>query len=206
MICQKCGAVIKDTMKFCNRCGARNVAPIANTIESEMMLPNEEGSTFQKRTSISSENKKQEHPMINHDIDKGMIHASGEKVVQACASHAAEMGNLAGSVKTGTPAVSKTHTPTDVEEPVQKKESKSNILETKSKLLAGLLGLFLGIFGVQWFYLGNKTRGWIYLGIFFITGLFITPLYTVFVYLCMAEGLYLLCSTKKGFSKYVNLI
>lgn len=40
----------------------------------------------------------------------------------------------------------------------------------KSKLIAGLLGIFLGQFGIHWFYLGNNKLGLIQL-ILFIVGI-----------------------------------
>lgn len=206
MICQKCGAEIKETMKFCNKCGARNNAPFANNIEIEPQFVIEDRSEFQKKPANSSEQQKQEHSTPNRDTAKVVSNATGEKVVQALASHAEEMENLVNSMKAGESPTSDMRPSKEVAKPVQKKTTQNDITERKSKLLAGLLGFFLGIFGIQWFYLGKKTRGWIYLGIFFITGLFITPLYGIYVYLCMAEGVYLLFSTKKGFSKYVNLI
>lgn len=35
----------------------------------------------------------------------------------------------------------------------------ANVSQQKSKLVAGLLGIFLGQFGIHWFYLGNNTLG-----------------------------------------------
>lgn len=43
-------------------------------------------------------------------------------------------------------------------------------METKSKLVAGLLGLFLGEFGVHKFYLGYTTEGIIMLLVTLLTG------------------------------------
>lgn len=41
----------------------------------------------------------------------------------------------------------------------------------KQKLVAGLLGIFLGCFGVHHFYLGSTTAGLICLGLFFLCGI-----------------------------------
>ncbi len=38
----------------------------------------------------------------------------------------------------------------------------------KSKLIAGLLGLCVGVFGIHWFYLGNKKRGLVQLVLFIV--------------------------------------
>jgi TM2 domain-containing membrane protein YozV len=43
----------------------------------------------------------------------------------------------------------------------------------KSKLIAGLLGIFLGVWGVHWFYLGYAKKAWLNLGLF-LAGFFLS--------------------------------
>ncbi|MDL4843188.1 TM2 domain-containing protein [Aquibacillus rhizosphaerae] len=65
----------------------------------------------------------------------------------------------------------------------------------KSKLAAGLLGIFLGDFGIHKFYLGQKGKGILYL-VFCWTGI---PAIIGFI-----EGIiYLFSSEEKFQSKYV---
>jgi TM2 domain-containing membrane protein YozV len=55
-----------------------------------------------------------------------------------------------------------------------------NVIDTtqrKSKLVAGLLALFLGQFGIHWFYLGNNKLGLTQL-ILFLIGI---PLCVIFI-------------------------
>ncbi len=65
----------------------------------------------------------------------------------------------------------------------------------KNKLVAGLLGIFLGSFGIHQFYLGRTGRGILYL-VFFWTGI---PGIVGFV-----EGIVLIASSDEAFDRKYN--
>lgn len=63
-------------------------------------------------------------------------------------------------------------------------ESTIDSVQRKSKLVAGLLAIFLGQFGIHWFYLGNNKVGLLQL-ILFLIGL---PLCFLFIGLPIVIG------------------
>jgi TM2 domain-containing membrane protein YozV len=92
--------------------------------------------------------------------------------------------------------------------------------EQKSKLIASLLGIFLGIWGVHWFYLGYKKKAWLNLGLFLtgfalgcaflafiFLGLFFGKIFIVLGSVCMSFApLPLLASTIIGFVQGIEII
>ena len=81
--------------------------------------------------------------------------------------------------------------------------------DNKSNIVAGLLAIFLGIFGVHEFYLGNIGRGLTYLlltivgfllSLFFIGLIFLT----IIEIIAFIQGVVLLCS-KESFNRKYNL-
>ena len=66
----------------------------------------------------------------------------------------------------------------------------------KSKLVAGLLGIFLGVFGIHRFYLGYTTIGLVQLLVSVILGIFTCGISTALVSLWgFVEGILILCGT-----------
>ena len=79
-----------------------------------------------------------------------------------------------------------------------------NELNMRSKTTAGLLGIFLGCFGIHWFYLGKKDRGMCYLGIS-IVGFFLWFLPLVIISIVgFVEGIMLICKNDYDFNKEYN--
>ena len=77
-------------------------------------------------------------------------------------------------------------------------------LNMRSKTTAGLLGIFLGCFGIHWFYLGKKDRGTCYLGIS-IVGIFLWFLPLVIVSVVgFVEGIMLICKNDDDFDEEYN--
>lgn len=77
----------------------------------------------------------------------------------------------------------------------------------KSNIVAGLLAIFLGIFGIHEFYLGNVGRGLAYL-IVTIISLFLSLFFIGVIFLVIIEivvfiqGLVFLCSEERFNRKY----
>ena len=68
--------------------------------------------------------------------------------------------------------------------------------EPKSKIVAGLLGVFLGAFGIHRFYLGYTTIGVVQLILSVLLGFFTCGVTTVIVGLCgFIEGILIICGT-----------
>lgn len=76
------------------------------------------------------------------------------------------------------------------------------IVRTKDHVAAGLLGVFLGMFGIHKFYLGYNTAGFIMLGVAIIGGLFTFGLATSVVWLIgLIEGVIYLIKNQTEFEQ-----
>lgn len=184
---------MKETMKFCNNCGAKNTMFMTADSSTSHSI-NHVAIDLEDDFLVPTASDKQEH---SNSIDSSSVSkARGEELVHLLSSHADDMNNLV--------AASNSKEKSTDSAVANNKTSRSDITERKSKVLAGILGLVLGYLGLQWFYLGKKTRGWIYLAVFFVTSIVATSLFDIYVYLCFAEGLFMIFSTKKAFIKYVG--
>jgi TM2 domain-containing membrane protein YozV len=74
----------------------------------------------------------------------------------------------------------------------------------KSKTTAGLLGIFLGEFGLHWFYLGKNNRGICYLGISIVGMLLWFLPFIVVGIVGFIEGIMLLCKNEDDFDEEYN--
>ena len=75
-------------------------------------------------------------------------------------------------------------------------------MRTKDHVAAGLLGIFLGMFGIHKFYLGYNTSGFIMLGVAIIGGLFTFGLATSDVWLIgLIEGVIYLIKNQAEFEQ-----
>ena len=75
--------------------------------------------------------------------------------------------------------------------------------DKKNKIVAGVLGILLGYFGIHWFYLGNTKRGVIYLLItIFLCWTVIAPI--IMEIIGFVEGLIMLMSTDAEFDAKYN--
>lgn len=73
----------------------------------------------------------------------------------------------------------------------------------KNKIVAGILGIFLGCLGIHWFYLGKNSRGLIYL---LITVLLCWTVVAPFIMEIVGfiEGIILLMKTDEEFNLEYN--
>lgn len=141
MICKNCGAEIKDTLKFCNKCGAK----------VEFLQPEE---PIEEVSLAASEVLTD--AAINEATD-----------IQQKAEHTPETDRTAEPKNEVVPSEKKPEKP--------KKEPKElDRSNPKNKIVAGLLALFLGLLGIQWFYLKKPLRGGAYI-LITLLGTFIVP-------------------------------
>lgn len=194
MKCNKCGAEIKDTMKFCNKCGAKvsfdvpKAGPVP--VKADVNKPIE---PINVATPQSSTNKT--------DATKTNNDAEAPNVVEA--PNTAELSKEETSTKVETPAVTKE---VPASQPVVKVEKPKPVnkqkpvkpLKPKNKVLAGILAILLGFFGIHWFYLGKPLRAIIYLAVYLVFP-FIWLLYIV-------EGIFFLCAKQELFDKYRSFL
>lgn len=76
------------------------------------------------------------------------------------------------------------------------------VVRAKDHVAAGLLGVFLGMFGVHKFYLGYNTPGFIMLGVTVLGGLFTFGLATSVVWLIgLVEGIIYLVKNQQDFER-----
>ena len=151
MICKNCGTEIKDTLKFCNKCGAKI------TVETPVYTPSE----------VQPQQPKVEPPIRN---------------------------------EVATP------TSTSFEQPIQTTHSKPkkelDRSSPKSKMVAGILTLLLGFFGIQWFYLKKPLRGIIYLAIYLLTALLFMPLAIAFYVFLVGEAIFFFTASPSKVEHY----
>ncbi len=151
MICKTCGAEIKDTLKFCNKCGAKI------TVDATGCTPNE----------VQPQQPTIEPPIKNEiAIPKS---TSFEQTIQTTQSKP------------------------------KKELDRSN---PKSKMVAGILTLLLGFFGIQWFYLKKPLRGVIYLAIYLSTALLFMPLAIVFYVFLVGEAIFFFAASPSKVEHY----
>ncbi|MBQ6825939.1 MAG: NINE protein [Clostridia bacterium] len=181
MICKKCGAEIKSTLKFCNKCGTKVVLDEPKTPDI----------------------KPQSTPINNSTPPTVVNEPKAESVAKPEAvevqSNVSATIIPANTVQVQQPTIQQAVVPTVTEEkPIQTKPPKPEKpivpLKPKNKTVAGLLAIFLGFFGIHWFYLGKPIRAIIYLAVYIFCP-FIWLLYIV-------EGIYFLCAKQESFDKY----
>lgn len=76
----------------------------------------------------------------------------------------------------------------------------SSVPGEKSKLVAGLLALFLGTLGIHKFYLGYKNEGFIMLGCTLLGGLITNLIPSAISIVALAEGIIYLCKSNEDFN------
>lgn len=179
MKCNKCGAELKDTMKFCNKCGAKVTLeipkmeqPQIKTHPSQPAEPVNPTTTLKavETTKVVETKKVPESPKV-------------EKTVSV----------EAAMVNSPSPASQSVAKPAEKDKLVKEKKPAAP-LKPKNKVVAGVLAILLGFFGIHWFYLGKPIRAIIYLLVYLVFP-FIWILYIV-------EGIYFLCAKPESFDKY----
>ena len=178
MICKNCGAEIKNTMTFCNKCGSRIIR--SQEVDPVNFISQNAPSDPNPTTTQSHGEKASPSPATNMPPQKQTTSRNSNR--QANTRH--------GRYATPSPH---SETPTSSSKP-KKAE--------KSKVLAGILGIFLGYFGVQWFYLGKKLHGGLFLAITLLTAAISEDVFAGFAVFCICEGIYFLFASKKSFKKY----
>lgn len=157
MICKNCGAEIKDTLKFCNKCGAKVVADTPKApIPEEPVAPASNTVQSAQTKSVTERNVK--------------------KVTEAARVES---------------------------EPVKeaKELDRSN---PKSKVVAGVLALLLGFFGIHWFYLKKPLRGIIYIAIYVLTVILFVPLAILFEIFVLGEAIFFFVAKPEKVEKYAR--
>lgn len=179
MKCNKCGVEIKDTMKFCNKCGAKVTleAPKMEQpqIKTPLSKPNEPVNQETAPKAVET-TKMVESPNVTEP-------PKAEKTVSS----------VAETVNSPLPASQPVTKPAEKEKPT-KAEKLAAPLKPKNKVVAGILAILLGFFGVHWFYLGKPIRAIIYLVLYLVFP-FVWLLYII-------EGIYFLCAKPENFDKY----
>lgn len=179
MKCNKCGAELKDTMKFCNKCGAKV------TLEAPKM----EQPQIKTHPSQSAEPVSPAATPKAGDITKA---AELPKVIEPLKEDKPVPVEPA-TVNSPFPASHPVAKPDENEKPAKEKKPAAP-LKPKNKVVAGVLAILLGFFGIHWFYLGKPLRAIIYLLVYLVFP-FIWILYIV-------EGIYFLCAKPESFDKY----
>ena len=89
-----------------------------------------------------------------------------------------------------------------VQDPYDPYACGASAVRAKDHVAAGLLGVFLGMFGVHKFYLGYNTPGFIMLGVTILGGLFTFGLATSVVWLIgLIEGIIYLVKSQQEFER-----
>lgn len=181
MICRNCGAEIHNTMKFCNKCGSR--IALSHEIDpanfaTQDISENPTPATAHNREQITS------HPPA--------INTSSKKPT------ASQNSSRRGNEKSGRYATSSQNAGQSTLSPKRKNSE-------KNKFIAGILGVFLGYFGVHWFYLGKKLRGALFLAISFLMATINEDILVGFAVFCICEGIYFLFAHPKSFKKYCTV-
>lgn len=175
MKCDKCGAAISQGQKFCNQCGAR-ITGNSNRRTSDDFRQYE-------RTTQNSNTK--QGKCYSEEIDTFDL----EDFKNYCAYNEEADGKEEYSNPSRQVHPRRTQAnPQKSADTPQKKD--------KSKTVAGLLALFLGSFGAQWFYLGKPVRAVIYL--------VVSVAFPWAAFISIMEGLFFLFSKRPSFDKYVN--
>ena len=203
MICKKCGAEIKDTLKFCNKCGAKvQVAGPSVTGQAEPHLQN----SSNPKIEVPYHEVEARKQTVSNEINTKDAEVSRQRQLQDLKQIA---GGLTDLVE-GKPEEALLSAETAQSD--KYKATAENSVKTdadnphKSRILAGIIGFVLGPFGLHWFYLGKKIRGWLYLAVYLILLAIFQPLGYAFNYFCMFEGLLLLFLSEEKYNKYINLI
>lgn len=82
------------------------------------------------------------------------------------------------------------------------KKTQSKTMAPKSKAVAGLLTLFLGLVGAQWFYLNKPVRAIVYLAITLL-GIFVVPGAVSFWHVIFVRRVYILLCRKSSQSRKI---
>lgn len=179
MKCNKCGAEIKDTMKFCNKCGAK-VTPNIPKVEQTQIKTNP--SQHAESTSTATTPKAVD---ANRVVEPTKVTEppNAEKTVPV------ETTVVNAPSPESQPVVKPVENPKSVKE-----EKPVAPLKPKNNIIAGLLAIALGYLGIQWFYLGKPLRAIIY-----IVAYLIFPFTWV---ISIIEGVFFLFAKSESFDKY----
>lgn len=189
MKCQKCGADIKDNMKFCNKCGAKVVG------EEQPKPVIEQPKIEHTPTQFEKVNSENEAPKTAANAVESTNQQIQQTVIQQNPNVAMNYQQTVNN--TTTPIAPQYYVPNTTPNQIVTKKSKNNIV-------AGVLALFLGHIGVQWFYLGNPLRGILYILIAIACPIIYPPLLAIFMVFYIGEAIFFFCSKKETFEKYVN--
>lgn len=181
MICKKCGAEIKSTLKFCNKCGTKVVL--------------DEPETPDIKPQSTPTNNSTPPTVVNEPKAESLAKPEAVEVQ----NNVYTINNSSNTVQVQQPHIQQAVAQTVTEEkPIKSKPPKPEKpvvpLKPKNKTVAGLLAIFLGFFGIHWFYLGKPVRAIIYIAVYIFCP-FIWFLYII-------EGIYFLCAKQENFDKY----
>lgn len=179
MKCNKCGAELKDTMKFCNKCGAK-VAPNVPKVEPPQIKTNPSQHTESTSTATTPK------PVDTTKVVEPTKVTEPPKVEKTVPVETTV-------VNTPSPEPQPVAKPAEKEKPAKEKKPAAP-LKPKNKVVAGVLAILLGFFGIHWFYLGKPIRAIIYLVVYLVFP-FVWLLYII-------EGIYFLCAKPENFDKY----
>lgn len=175
---------------------------VAKDTISQQTKANAESIETTKIVSPNKADKPQAPTVVNHDIESSQ-QLSPPVISSNTSSTQAPVPKSKTETKPNADAASRTNTAPKAEaKPQTKKQSLPQTkpkktpapLKPKNKVVAGLLAIFLGFFGIHWFYLGKPIRAAIYIVVYLVCP-FIWLLYIV-------EGIYFLCAKKESFDKY----
>lgn len=140
MICEKCKSEIADNLKFCNKCGAKIVVKSA---------ANTQNTSHDNINATTANITTEEAPKANVDPIKPISTEKTNPMTKKCVHCGADLNVSAVFCdKCGVQQL-----------PSDKSNHKTSAkVSNKSRVTAGLLGIFLGGFGVHNFYLGFHVK------------------------------------------------
>lgn len=144
MFCKNCGELIDDSCKFCPSCGTKTekeaTEKIEEIVESEAINDNIDNN------KIADGANAEESAVIS---DESIIAVANEGDESADVSDASDASDDASSG-----AQDSKESKSDIPYAMPAQASSAPAKNAKSKLVAGLLGIFLGSLGIHNFYLG----------------------------------------------------
>ncbi len=188
MKCKKCGAEINSKLKFCNKCGAKVTTEELTTKKEKTTIVTSE--TVSPAPKAQTANTTQIQTFENVSTSNETIQTTNIEEIKNCCQPTNNSTEQTKIVENSPPI----NNSNNKNQGQTQEEKQQKPIKPKSKKVAGWLAIFLGFFGVQWFYLGKPVRAVVYIVVYLIFP------YIWFLYI--VEGIFFLCAKQETFDKY----